>query len=194
MLKVRTILVPIQFHETTLRVIGVADSIARYFHSEVVLLHVITPESYSKHEWKDGRPVASEELISELFSYAETDLHEKLLPALKGLPVKCIVRQGDASSEIVAAAKDEAVDLIVMPTRGRKGWRRPSWRKLLWHSCRIADSRTQLIRLAFDAPFGAYLERCFSQHKTLATDAAFSSTMQTTFVGSIMPASTKSRY
>jgi nucleotide-binding universal stress UspA family protein len=122
MLEVHKILVPIEFHEATLHVIGAADCIARRFHSGIVLLHVIAPESYSKRDWRNGHPLAPDNLISELFSYAETELHEKLPPDLKGLAVKCIVRQGDASTEIVAAAKDEAVDLIVMPTRGRKGF------------------------------------------------------------------------
>ena len=49
-LQVRKILLPVEFHETTLRVIGVADAIARRFHSEIVLLHVIAPESYSSFD------------------------------------------------------------------------------------------------------------------------------------------------
>jgi nucleotide-binding universal stress UspA family protein len=120
MLKVRKILLPVEFHETTLRVIGVVDSIARRFGSEIVLLHVLAPESYSKQEWKNGRPVTGEDLLEELFAYAE-QLGEKL-PGLEGLPVKCVVRRGDASSEIIEAARHELVDLIAMATRGRAGF------------------------------------------------------------------------
>ena len=122
MLQVRKILLPVQFHETSLRVIGVADSIARHFHSEIVLLHVIAPESYSPYDRPAGRPMTSEELLDELRSYAQNNLHESLGSALEGLPLKCLVRQGDASTEILAAAEEQATDLIVMPTSGRTGF------------------------------------------------------------------------
>jgi nucleotide-binding universal stress UspA family protein len=122
MLPVRKILLPVEFHETCLRVIGVADSIARRFHSEIVLLHVIAPESYSPYDRPGGRPLSSDELLNELRGYAQNDLHESLGSALDGLSVKCLVRQGDASTEILAAAEEQATDLIVMPTSGRPGF------------------------------------------------------------------------
>ena len=122
MLKLRRILLPVEFHERCLRVIGVADSIARRFHSEIVLLHVVSPESYSQQEWKNGRPVTGDVLLDELLSYAEKDLHETVRPWLKGLPVKGVVRRGDPSSEIIKVAEEETVDLIAMATRGRAGF------------------------------------------------------------------------
>lgn len=122
MLKLGRILLPVEFHETCLRVIGVADSIARRFHSEIVLLHVIAAESYSQQEWKNGRPVMGDALLDELLSYAEKHLHETVRPGLKGLPVKGVVRQGDPSSEIIKVAEEETVDLIAMATRGRTGF------------------------------------------------------------------------
>ena len=121
-LQVRKILLPVEFHETSLHVIGVADAIARRFHSEVVLLHVIAPESYSPFDRPGNRPLSSGELLNQLFTYAEKDLHESLGSALSGLLVKCLVNRGDASTEIIATAQQEAADLIVMPTSGRKGF------------------------------------------------------------------------
>jgi nucleotide-binding universal stress UspA family protein len=121
-LQVRKILLPVEFHETTLRVIGVADAIARRFHSEIVLLHVIAPESYSSFDRPGNRPLSPDDLLNQLHAYAEKNLHESLGSALNGLPVKCLVTQGDASTEIIAAAQDEAVDLIAMPTSGRRGF------------------------------------------------------------------------
>jgi nucleotide-binding universal stress UspA family protein len=121
-LQVRKILLPVEFHETSLRVIGVADAIARRFHSEIVLLHVIAPESYSPLDRPGNRLLSPDELLNQLSVYAEKDLHESLGSALSGLPVKCLVSQGDASTEILAAAQNEAVDLIAMPTSGRRGF------------------------------------------------------------------------
>lgn len=121
-LHIRKILLPVQFHETSLRVIGVADALARRFHSEVVLLHVIAPESYSPLDRPGGRLLPPEDLLNQLFTYAEKDLHESLGAALDGLLVKCLVTQGDASIEIIAAAQNESADLVVMPTSGRYGF------------------------------------------------------------------------
>lgn len=122
MLRIGKILVPVEFHETSLRILAVAGSIARRFHSEIVLLHVVAPESYSQREWKQNRPIGREDLLPELFEYAERDLHESVRPELEGLPLKCVVRNGDASTEIIEALRQEAVDLIVMATHGRKGF------------------------------------------------------------------------
>lgn len=124
MLDIRKLLFPIEFHEKSLEIVRVAGGIARRFGSEIVLLHVIAPESYSERDRKDGRPLQSGDLISEFLRYAEKDLHEPLRAALDGLALKCLVRQGDPANEIVAAAQEESVNLIVMPARGYKGFYR----------------------------------------------------------------------
>ncbi|MGD0964235.1 MAG: universal stress protein [Candidatus Acidiferrales bacterium] len=121
---IRKILFPIEFHETSLRIIGVAASIARRFHSELVLLHVIAPGSYSPRDWKDGQLLESRDLLTEFVGFAEKDLHESVRPELEGLPVRCLVRQGDAAEEIAAVSREESMDLIVMPTRGYTGFYR----------------------------------------------------------------------
>lgn len=122
MLKVRKILLPVEFHETSLRILAIAGAVARRFHSEIALLHVVAPESYSPREWKQDRPLGGEDLLPELLEYAEKELHEPVGPGLAGLPVKCVVRKGDASTEIIEAAKEEGVDLIAMATHGEKGF------------------------------------------------------------------------
>ncbi len=121
MLKIRKILLPVEFHETSLRILAVAGCIARRFKSEIVLVHVIAPESYSSRDWKDGKPMSGAELLPDLLDFAEKQLGEPARRDLEGLPVKCLVLQGDASEQIVAAA-DDSVDLIVMSTHGRTGF------------------------------------------------------------------------
>jgi len=124
MLEIRKILFPIEFHETSLRIIRVAAGIARRFHSEIVLLHVIAPESYSPRDWKDGQPLASSDLLGEFIGFAEKDLHESVRSELEDLRVRCMVRQGDPASEIVEVAREESMNLIVMPARGYRGFYR----------------------------------------------------------------------
>jgi nucleotide-binding universal stress UspA family protein len=73
---------------------------------------------------KQGRALQSNEILEEVVEYAEKDLHESVRAELKGLRVKCVVRKGDAASEIVGIAREESTDLIVMPTHGYKGFYR----------------------------------------------------------------------
>ena len=123
-MEIRKVLFPVEFHEASLRLIRVAAGIVRRFHSQLVILHLVAPESYSARDWKEGRPLASADLLGELVRYAEQDLGESVQPALEGLPVRCVVGQGDAASGIVEVAQNESVDLIVMPTRGNRGFYR----------------------------------------------------------------------
>ena len=122
MLKVAKILFPVEFHESCLRIVASVDFVARRCQSKIVLLHVLAPESYSQWEWKHGQPLGCDDLLGELRAFADKELHESLGPVFAGLPVKCLVQRGDPSSEIIEAAKQESVDLIAMPTRGRTGF------------------------------------------------------------------------
>jgi nucleotide-binding universal stress UspA family protein len=124
MLEIRKILFPIEFHETSLGIIRVAAGIARRFRSGITLLHVIAPESYSPRDWKNGQPLASGDLLGDFIEFAEKDLHESVRPELEALQVRCIVRQGDPANEIVEAAREESMDLIVIPARGYSGFYR----------------------------------------------------------------------
>jgi nucleotide-binding universal stress UspA family protein len=124
MLPIRKILLPIDFHEGSLRIVPLAAGLAQRFGSEVILAHVITKHDYSPHETKGGRPLQSEELLGEIVEYAQKDLHEAIGSEFEGHRVKCLVRQGGAASEIVEIASEESVDLIVMPTHGYNGFYR----------------------------------------------------------------------
>lgn len=122
MLKLSKILFPVEFHESCLRIIASVDFVARRFQSEIMLLHVLAPESYSPWERQHGQAAGCEDLLNDLRAFADKELHESLGPVFPGLAVRCLVQRGDPSTEIVDAAKREAVDLIAMPTRGRTGF------------------------------------------------------------------------
>jgi len=124
MLPIRKILLPLDFHEAAFRIIHLATGLARRFNSEVVLAHVVTRQDYSPHEMKQGRPLRGDELLGEIAEFAEKDLHESVQAELRGLRVKCLVRKGDAASQIVRIAEEESADLIVMPTHGYNGFYR----------------------------------------------------------------------
>jgi nucleotide-binding universal stress UspA family protein len=125
MLNIKTILLPVDFQDPSLSLVHQAACVARQFHSALVLLHVVTPLSYSSAMLEGGYvPTSREELLQHLIGQAQKDLDRCLQPELAGLPVKRVLVQGDPAREIVQAARAESADLIMMPTHGRKGFRR----------------------------------------------------------------------
>ena len=54
MLKIKKILLPVDFPNTSLHVIHQAAAFAHHFHSEIVMLHVATAESHAAGVPEDG--------------------------------------------------------------------------------------------------------------------------------------------
>jgi nucleotide-binding universal stress UspA family protein len=124
-IKMDRILLPVDFQDSSSGIIHHAAAIARQFHSEIVILHVVTPLSYSAGALPGNYvPAGRQDLMAELIRQAQRALDEHLKPQLEGLPVKRLLREGDPAREILAAARAENVDLIMMPTHGYGGFRR----------------------------------------------------------------------
>jgi nucleotide-binding universal stress UspA family protein len=124
-IRIDKILLPIDFQSPPSSVVTQAAAVARQFQSEIVILHVVTPLSYSAGMLSGSYvPKGREDLKAELLRLAQQGLDEYLKPELEGLPVKRLLRQGDPASEIIEAARAENADLIMMPTHGYRGFRR----------------------------------------------------------------------
>ena len=125
MLSMGKILLPIDFQDTSKTVVHQAAVLARHFHSEIVMLHVVTPLSYSAG-MPEGNyvPANLNDLLKELLRLAQKKLDQDLGPELDGLAVKRVLIEGDPASTIVRTAHDEKANLIVMPTHGYGTFRR----------------------------------------------------------------------
>jgi nucleotide-binding universal stress UspA family protein len=124
-MNIHTILLPIDFQSPPAGLVHQAAAIARQFRSTIVILSVVTPLSYSAGMLQGGYvPAGREDLLAELIRQARKNLDQCLQPELAGLPVKRILVEGDPALEIVKASLNENADLIMMPTHGRKGFRR----------------------------------------------------------------------
>ncbi len=114
MLNIKRILLPLDLEQTNLpgAVVHEAAALARHFHSELIVLHVVEPLAF----------LAGSETVHEPLEQAVAKEHENLSkrlgPALDGVPFKRIMVKGDPAREILRAARDETIDLIVMPTHG----------------------------------------------------------------------------
>jgi nucleotide-binding universal stress UspA family protein len=124
-MEIRRILLPVEFQGASSALARQAAGIARRFGAAIVVLNVVTPLSYGAGILEGNYvPTSREDLLAELIREARKELDESLASELAGLPVKRLLVEGDPALEIVKAARNEDVDLIMMPTHGRKGFRR----------------------------------------------------------------------
>jgi len=110
--RLKKILVPVDFSGCSKKALQYAIPFARQFGAELILLHVA--QSYPP--MPEMGPVDVENLV---------DAHEQLA-ALQGtvgnvVPSKTMVRTGSPQGEIIEAAKEFDIDLIVLATHGRRG-------------------------------------------------------------------------
>jgi nucleotide-binding universal stress UspA family protein len=125
MLNIEKILLPVDFERPSVGVVHQAAALARHFHSEIVMLHVVTPLSYSAGTLEGGYvPTGRDDLLAELIRQAQKHIDQCLRPELEGLTVKRMLLKGDPATEIVKTARDQRANLIVMPTHGYGAFRR----------------------------------------------------------------------
>ena len=118
MIKLKKILVPTDFSESARHALTYGLSFAKEYDAELVLLHVVEtlPVGYAT----DLFPVPMAEVFQELSAYARKELaalHEEVVS--RGVAVREVLRQGRPSAEIVNAAREETIDMIVLGTHGR---------------------------------------------------------------------------
>jgi nucleotide-binding universal stress UspA family protein len=118
MLKIQKILVPVVFTDTSLNVVHQAAWLARRFHAEVILLHVVPPLSYPAGALESGDELTARDLHAHIVQRAEQDLDGALRPELDGIAVTRVLLKGDPAREIVKTARDWNADLITMSTHG----------------------------------------------------------------------------
>jgi nucleotide-binding universal stress UspA family protein len=118
MIQLKRILVPTDFSDSARHALTYGLSFAKEYDAELVLLHVVEtlPVGYAT----DLFPVPMAEVFQELSAYARKELaalHEEIVA--KQVAVRELLRQGRPSTEIVNAARDEVIDMIVLGTHGR---------------------------------------------------------------------------
>ncbi|MFM8470392.1 MAG: universal stress protein [Limisphaerales bacterium] len=118
-LRLKKILVPVDFSEFSTKAIKYAARFAEQFVATLVLVHVVEPVRYPESVLI---PPEMEEANRERLKLAREALAEfvrKQVPA--DIPTETATRLGHPFSEIGVAAKDFDVDLIVIATHGHTG-------------------------------------------------------------------------
>src|SRR5208283_4698658 len=96
MLNIKKILLPVDFPNTSLHVIHQAATLARHFHSEIVMLHVVTALGHSAGVPGDGPGSAGWDMLAEITREAEKNLDRSLGPELEDLAIQRVLVKGSA--------------------------------------------------------------------------------------------------
>jgi nucleotide-binding universal stress UspA family protein len=118
MLKIKKILLPVDFPNTSLPVVHQAATLAHHFHAEIVMLHVVTAQSHAAGVPEDGRALAGWDMLAELLRGAQKSLDQSLAPELEGLTIQRLLLKGEPAQAILQTAQLEKADLIMMPSHG----------------------------------------------------------------------------
>src|SRR5664280_1483414 len=117
------ILLPIDFSERSALAVRYARELALHFHCELILAHVLAP----LHSEFGSMQITGSMLVDVYRSradQAEGDLNAFEADTVAGLNVRRLLLHGDPACKIVEFAREEHIDLIVMPTHGYGAFRR----------------------------------------------------------------------
>jgi universal stress protein A len=121
-MKLKRILVPVDFSPLSKKAMHYGARLARQFGAEVTLFHVIEPEIPPAF---DGFMIAPPPISNGAAASSAGQL-KALVNSVRTSGVTRVessVRPGLAAHEIVEAAKELDVDLIVIATHGYTGWK-----------------------------------------------------------------------
>ncbi len=123
----RTILVPHDFSASANHAAAIARSQAKLHDGRILLLHVVELPSHFGPDTTmilpdtGGTPIGMREYAVRRAEAHLDDLAGRLI--VDGVPTTAFVRVGSAVDEINRFAVEESVDVIVMGTHGRTGFR-----------------------------------------------------------------------
>ena len=118
MLNIKKILLPVDFPETSLPVIHQAALLARHFHAEIALLHVVSPLNQPSGVPEDGPALDRFDMGAEVVAVAARNGDQTLAQELAGLTMRSLTAKGHPALAIVEVAQQEKADLIMMPSHG----------------------------------------------------------------------------
>lgn len=123
MITFKRILFPVDFSKQDQEAVPFVRTMAERFHSEVVLLHAAEffPLGYGTPDAIVLEPMVDLESFTNM---RREQLEQHLSADLAGPCVRRTVELGDPAKEIAKYARDQKVDLIMMPTHGYGPFRR----------------------------------------------------------------------
>jgi nucleotide-binding universal stress UspA family protein len=119
MISIQSILVPIDFTETSDKALDFALDLAEKLSAKVTVMHAYEIPVLG---FPDGALVATVDVATRIQEAAKKGLDAAVaLRTAKGAKLTSILREGNAWEEIKAVAEELHVDLIVIGTHARRG-------------------------------------------------------------------------
>jgi nucleotide-binding universal stress UspA family protein len=115
---VRNILFATDFSEASELPLAWAAALARRYHSHVVVAHIVPPDAYQ---------FVTPDMLELTFNHAEEsayDRAERVLARFPEVPRRAVVRHGVVWNEIADLIAHNDIDLLVIGTHGRTGFRK----------------------------------------------------------------------
>jgi len=143
-LRITKILVPVDFSDCSRKALEYALPFARQFHAGIALLHVLHVNYYAASS--EYTTFDYPELIEETRRAGEKQLGDLARSVRKICPVKTVIQTGHPGSVIVDNAKKLGIDLIIISTHGRTGFKRAFLGSTAEHVVRYAPCPVLIVR------------------------------------------------
>ncbi len=118
--KIKTILLPVDFSETSELLADYAITFCKGFNAKVYVLHVVS--SLDDYTGLYVPHISLETVMGEVYHSAQNGLNDFCLRHFKGkISYESILAKGEAYKEIIRVAEEKEVDIIIMGTHGRSG-------------------------------------------------------------------------
>jgi len=114
--QLKKILVPVDFSKCSTKALQYAIPFARQFGAELMLLHVLSPAIVLP-----TAEAAPQGVIQESPAVARENLEELRESIGQDIPSRSLLRNGSPHVEIIDAAKEMDIDLIILSTHGHSG-------------------------------------------------------------------------
>lgn len=116
----KRILFPVDFSESSAKIVPYVQTVAKKFDSEIHILFVARILDYFTGIYVPAPSITTME--KDIIDGAEKRLYEFMDEHLRAFAnTKTAVVAGDASEEIIKYIEDRHIDLVIMGTHGRKG-------------------------------------------------------------------------
>jgi universal stress protein A len=146
MYKVERILCPTDFSEGSLQALSAATDIATRLGAELSVIHVLPILSalptdpnfvFEVHQRQDLLYEDMEKRLQEMTRKSSKE---------KSMQGRVFVEHGEAAGEIVRVAEEQKIDLIVIATFGKTGWRRLAFGSVTEKVVRLAPCPVLVVR------------------------------------------------
>jgi universal stress protein A len=140
--RLKRILVPVDFSDCSRKALAYAIPFAKQFGAEIVITYVVQPYLPVPEMTAIDTPA----LLAQMRDSGKRELEKLRISITDNLKISTVLRVGNPAHEIVKAATELDVDLILLSTHGRTGLGRAFFGSVAEHVTRYAGCPVLTVR------------------------------------------------